>query len=55
MRRRSWLLSAALLPMTLWAQTQSTEQRWKKELEAFAAADRLQMPPPAVSSSIVGL
>ncbi|MDZ4128637.1 MAG: hypothetical protein U1E02_31355, partial [Hydrogenophaga sp.] len=46
MRRRSWLLAAALLPLTLWAQTQSTEQRWKKELEAFAAADRLQMPPP---------
>jgi len=46
MRRRSWLLAAALLPLTLWAQTQPAEQRWKKELDAFAAADRVQMPPP---------
>ena len=47
MRRRGWLLlAAALLPATLWAQTLPAEQRWKKELDAFAAADRLQMPPP---------
>jgi lysophospholipase L1-like esterase len=46
MKRRSWLLAAALLPATLWAQTQPAEQRWKKELDAFAVADRQQMPPP---------
>jgi lysophospholipase L1-like esterase len=45
MRRRSWLLAATLLPATLWAQAPSAEQRWKKELDAFAAADRVQMPP----------
>jgi lysophospholipase L1-like esterase len=45
MKRRSWLLAAALLPVSLRAQTLPAEQRWKKELEAFAAADRLQMPP----------
>lgn len=45
MRRRSWLLAATLLPATLWAQAPSAEQRWKKELDAFGAADRVQMPP----------
>lgn len=45
MKRRSWLLAALLLPATLWAQAPSAEQRWKKELDAFAAADRVQMPP----------
>ncbi len=44
MKRRSWLLAAALLPATLWAQARSAEQRWRNELDAFAAADRLQMP-----------
>lgn len=46
MKRRLLLLVAALLPASLWAQIPSTEQRWKKELDAFAAADRQQMPPP---------
>jgi lysophospholipase L1-like esterase len=46
MKRRWLLLAAALLPVSLRAQTQVAEQRWKKELDAFAAADRLQMPPP---------
>lgn len=44
--KRRWLLLAALLPASLWAQNPSTEQRWKKELDAFAVADRQQMPPP---------
>ena len=46
MKRRWLLLAAALLPLSLWAQTLPAEQRWKKELDAFAAADRQQMPPP---------
>lgn len=46
MKRRWLLLAAALLPAALRAQNPSTEQRWKKELDAFAAADRQQMPPP---------
>lgn len=46
MKRRWLLLAAALLPVRLWAQTLPAEQRWKKELDAFAAADRQQMPPP---------
>ena len=46
MKRRWLLLAAALLPASLLAQTLPAEQRWKKELEAFAAADRQQMPPP---------
>lgn len=46
MKRRLLLLAAALLPASLLAQTLPAEQRWKKELDAFAAADRLQMPPP---------
>ncbi|AOF86821.1 GDSL-like Lipase/Acylhydrolase family protein [Hydrogenophaga sp. RAC07] len=46
MKRRALLLAAALLPASLWAQSSATEQRWKKELDAFAAADRQQMPPP---------
>lgn len=46
MNRRRWLLAAALLPAALWAQAQPAEQRWKKELDAFSAADRQQMPPP---------
>jgi len=45
-KRRWLLLAAALLPASLLAQTLPAEQRWKKELEAFAAADRQQMPPP---------
>jgi len=45
-KRRALLLAAALLPASLWAQSSATEQRWKKELDAFAAADRQQMPPP---------
>ena len=48
MKRRASLLAAAaalLLPASLWAQIPPSEQRWKKELDAFAAADRLQMPP----------
>lgn len=45
MKRRSWLLAAALLAPSVWAQAVlSAEQRWKGELEAFAAADRQQMP-----------
>eukprot|EP01041_Mallomonas_annulata_P024590 gene24590-45382_t len=32
-----WLLAAAaLLPVSLWAQTLPAEQRWKKELDAFS-------------------
>lgn len=46
MKRRWLLLAAALLPASLLAQTLPAEQRWKKELDAFAAADRQQMPPP---------
>jgi lysophospholipase L1-like esterase len=46
MKRRVLLLAAALLPASLWAQTLAAEQRWKRELDAFAAADRQQMPPP---------
>ena len=46
MKRRCLLLAAALLPASLLAQTLPAEQRWKKELDAFAAADRQQMPPP---------
>ncbi|MFN7120862.1 MAG: GDSL-type esterase/lipase family protein [Hydrogenophaga sp.] len=46
MKRRLLLLAAALLPASLLAQTLPAEQRWKKELDAFAAADRQQMPPP---------
>ena len=46
MKRRWLLLAAALLPVSLRAQTQAAEQRWKKELDAFTAADRQQMPPP---------
>ena len=38
MKRRWLLLAAALLPAALRAQNPSTEQRWKKELDAFAAA-----------------
>lgn len=45
MKRRLLLLAAALLPVSLRAQTMAAEQRWKKELDAFAAADRQQMPP----------
>lgn len=46
MNRRTWLLSAALwLAWPARAQARaSAEQRWKSELEAFAAADRQQMP-----------
>lgn len=46
MKRRWLLLAAALLPVSLRAQTQAAEQRWKKELDAFTAVDRQQMPPP---------
>lgn len=46
MKRRWLLLAAALLPASLWAQSLSSEQRWKKELEAFTAADLQRMPPP---------
>ncbi|MFW2356638.1 GDSL-type esterase/lipase family protein [Hydrogenophaga sp.] len=46
MKRRWLLLAAALLPASLLAQTLPAEQRWKKELDAFTAADRQQMPPP---------
>lgn len=47
MKRRAWLLAAAVwLSAPVRAQTSATaEQRWKKELDAFTAADRLQMPP----------
>lgn len=45
MKRRNWLLAAALLAPSIWAQTVlPAEQRWKSELDAFAAADRKQMP-----------
>ncbi|MDM7944175.1 MAG: GDSL-type esterase/lipase family protein [Hydrogenophaga sp.] len=47
MRRRTWLLASSLLPLAAWAQAAaSAERRWKPELDAFAAADRQQMPPP---------
>jgi lysophospholipase L1-like esterase len=46
LNRRTWLLAAAL--WLAWpAQAQgraSAEQRWRSELDAFAAADRQQMP-----------
>jgi lysophospholipase L1-like esterase len=45
MKRRGFLLATALSPLILRAQSLSAEQRWKKELDAFAAADRQQMPP----------
>ncbi|MDP2016278.1 GDSL-type esterase/lipase family protein [Hydrogenophaga sp.] len=47
MNRRAWLLAAAVwLSPPVWAQAGATaEQRWKSELDAFAAADRKQMPP----------
>ncbi|MDP1688049.1 SGNH/GDSL hydrolase family protein [Hydrogenophaga sp.] len=47
MKRRAWLLAAAVwLSAPVRAQTSApAEQRWKSELEAFAAADRKQMPP----------
>ncbi|MBT9466170.1 GDSL-type esterase/lipase family protein [Hydrogenophaga sp.] len=47
MNRRAWLLVAlAWLTPAVWAQAGATaEQRWKSELDAFAAADRKQMPP----------
>jgi lysophospholipase L1-like esterase len=45
MKRRGFLLATALSPLILRAESPSAEQRWKKELDAFAAADRQQMPP----------
>lgn len=47
MNRRAWLL-VALTWLTTAARAQAgatAEQRWKSELDAFAAADRKQMPP----------
>ena len=45
MKRRNWLLAAALRAPSIWSQTVlPTEQRWKSELDACAAADRKQMP-----------
>lgn len=47
MNRRAWLL-VALSWLTTAARAQAgatAEQRWKSELDAFAAADRKQMPP----------
>jgi lysophospholipase L1-like esterase len=45
-KRRGWLAAAAWALASPWAWAQAAEQRWKSELDAFAAADRHMPPAP---------
>lgn len=49
MKRRAWLaagLTACLAPLARAQAGAPAQQRWRAELDAFAAADRLKMPAP---------
>lgn len=46
MKRRGWLAVAAWSLASPWAWAETAEQRWKPELDAFAAADRDKPPAP---------
>ncbi|MGE0430144.1 SGNH/GDSL hydrolase family protein [Hydrogenophaga sp.] len=49
MKRRAWLaagLTACLAPLARAQAGTPAQQRWKAELDAFAAADRQKMPTP---------